>query len=197
VRGPITEAQKDDIERINRSQRHLLSLINDILNYAKLESGHLELTLADVPVADLLRDVEPLVLPQLAAKGLGFAATCDDPPPRMRADAEKVRQILLNLLTNAVKFTDAGGRVTLACDATADRVLLRVHDTGRGIPHDRLDGIFEPFVQIDRHLTPGNQQGVGLGLAISRGLARRRGGDLTVESVVGEGSTFTLALPKA
>jgi signal transduction histidine kinase len=117
----------------------------------------------------------------------------------VRADAEKLRQVLLNLLGNAVKFTDAGGRVALACatDAAAGVVRVRVSDTGRGIPAERRASIFEPFVQVDRQRTPEGQQGVGLGLAISRDLARGMGGDLTVESEVGSGSTFTLTLPVA
>jgi signal transduction histidine kinase len=114
-----------------------------------------------------------------------------------RADAEKVRQVLLNLLANAVKFTDAGGRVSLACEAEAGVVRVRVADTGRGIAPDQLERIFEPFVQVDRHRTHASQQGVGLGLAISRDLARGMGGDLTAESTPGVGSTFTLTLPGA
>jgi signal transduction histidine kinase len=116
----------------------------------------------------------------------------------VRADPEKVRQILLNLLSNALKFTDAPGRVTLACDeAAAGVVRVRVTDTGRGIAADQLARIFEPFVQVDRHRTQASQQGVGLGLAISRDLARGMGGDLTAESTPGAGSTFTLTLPAA
>jgi signal transduction histidine kinase len=107
--------------------------------------------------------------------------------------------VLQNLLTNAVKFTARGGRVAVACEHDADARLVRVRvaDSGRGIPADKLDAVFEPFVQVDRHRTHESQQGVGLGLAISRDLARGMGGDLTAESVVGEGSTFTLTLPGA
>ena len=115
----------------------------------------------------------------------------------VRADADRLKQILTNLLTNAVKFTDDGGRVTVGYDVAPEHVRVRVADTGRGIPSDRLDAIFEPFVQVDRHLTRDSQQGVGLGLAISRELARKMGGDITVASAVGEGSTFTLTLPRA
>jgi signal transduction histidine kinase len=114
----------------------------------------------------------------------------------VHADPEKLRQILLNLLSNAVKFTDPGGRVTLACetDEAAGVVRVRVTDTGRGIAPDQLERIFEPFVQVDRHRTHESQQGVGLGLAISRDLARAMGGDLSAESTPGDGSTFTLTL---
>ena len=113
----------------------------------------------------------------------------------MRADPEKVRQVLLNLLANAVKFTDAGGTVSLLCTADDDEtVKLTVRDTGRGIPADQLKRVFDPFVQVDRHLTPTSQQGVGLGLAISRDLATGMGGSLEAKSEVGAGSEFTLTL---
>jgi signal transduction histidine kinase len=117
----------------------------------------------------------------------------------VRADAEKVRQVLLNLLTNAAKFTEAGGRVSLTCetDAAAGVIRVRVADTGRGIAADQLERVFEPFVQVDRQRTPASQQGIGLGLAISRDLARGMGGDLTARSTLGVGSTFTLTLPAA
>jgi signal transduction histidine kinase len=149
----------------------------------------------------VVADLESLVGPQLAAKGLTFdhdgcAPDTPDQPHVVRADPEKVRQILLNLMTNAVKFTDRGGRVSLACetDGVAGVVRIRVTDTGRGIATCQLERIFEPFVQVDRHRTHESQQGVGLGLAISRDLARGMGGELTVESEEGRGSTFTLAL---
>jgi signal transduction histidine kinase len=127
----------------------------------------------------------------------GCASDTPDRPHIVRADPEKFRQILLNLLTNAVKFTEAGGRVSLACatDAAAGVVRVRVTDTGRGIASEQFERIFEPFVQVDRHRTRESQQGVGLGLAISRDLARRMAGELTVESTPGVGSTFTLVLP--
>jgi signal transduction histidine kinase len=121
----------------------------------------------------------------------------------VRADAEKLRQILLNLVTNAIKFTDPGGRVDLACEVeaavegAAGVVHVRVADTGRGIAADQHERVFQPFVQVDRARTHVSQQGVGLGLAISRDLARGMGGDLTVESTPGVGSTFTLTLPTA
>ena len=112
------------------------------------------------------------------------------------ADREKLRQVLLNLLTNSVKFTAAGGRVSIACEADASAVRIVVADSGRGIPADQLTRIFEPFVQVDRHLTHESQQGVGLGLAISRDLVRGMGGSLTATSEVGRGSTFTATLPR-
>ncbi|WP_310569967.1 ATP-binding protein [Gemmatimonas sp.] len=205
VRGPITDVQRQDLERVRMANQHLLSLVNDILNFARVDAGQLEYRLADVELAVLVADVEPLIAPQFAAKEIAFdhdgcASDTPDRPHRVRADPEKLRQILLNLLTNAVKFTPAGGHVRLACstDVAAGVVSVRVTDTGRGIPADQLERIFEPFVQVDRHrLNDSRQQGVGLGLAISRELARHMGGNLTAESTPGVGSTFTLTVPMA
>jgi signal transduction histidine kinase len=201
IRGPITKPQRQDLERIDRASQHLMGLVTDVLNFARIDAGQIEFQLVDIELASVVGDVEPLIRPQLGAKGLAFdhdgcAPDTPDQPHRVRADPEKLRQILLNLLTNAVKFTDAGGRVSLACQAdhTSGVVRMRVSDTGRGIPADHLDRIFEPFVQVDRNRTHDSQQGVGLGLAISRDLARGMGGDLTVESEEGRGSTFTLSL---
>ena len=201
LRGPTTDEQRSDLSRIQRSQRHLLGLINSILNYARLEAGQVQFSITETSLADVVEAAHDLVAPQLRAKGLRSRwVPCDaspGAPVRLRADVEKTRQILLNLLSNAIKFTDAGGEVDVTCAADATRVVVRVRDTGRGIPADRLEQVFEPFVQVDRHLSPQHGDGVGLGLAISRDLARRMGGDLTAESTPGAGSTFTLTLPRA
>jgi signal transduction histidine kinase len=197
IRGPVTPGQREDLERIRKSGRHLLALINDILNFARLEAGQVEFRITDVCVHDLLAGVEPFVSPQLGARGLTYRVEPCDPKLAVRADEEKVQQILLNLLTNAIKFTDAGGSVAIAHMVDDAVVHIHIADTGRGIAAERLESIFEPFVQVDRHLTQASQQGVGLGLAISRDLARRMGGDLTAVSALGQGSTFTLTLPRA
>ena len=194
IRGPVTAEQREDLARIQSSQRHLLGLINEVLNYAKLETGAVRYVMEDVPVAEVLGDTEGLVLPQARAKGLTLQVGACPPDLLVRADREKLRQVLVNLLSNAVKFTDRGGRVDLACEQGGREVRLRVHDTGIGIPADRLEAIFEPFVQVRSDLTR-TAEGTGLGLAISRDLALGMGGDLTVESVFGEGSTFTVRLP--
>jgi signal transduction histidine kinase len=203
LHGPVTDDQRGALARIDAAQRHLLGVINDVLNYARLEAGRLQYDIQDVRLEAVAAEVEGLVAPQLAARGLTFAHRSAAARPRaVRADPERLRQILLNLLTNAIKFTAPGGRVDLAYalapggDAPGE-VRLCVTDTGRGIPADRLASIFDPFVQVDRHRTPESQQGVGLGLAISRDLARGMGGDLTAESTPGAGSTFTLTLPAA
>jgi PAS domain S-box-containing protein len=196
VRGELNAAQREDVERMRRSGQHLLSLINDVLNFAKLEAGQVEFNPQPVDVAAVLDVVEELIRPQVDARGLRFVRPSCEPGLRVHADPEKLRQVVLNLLANAVKFTEAGGEVELACHATADRVRISVRDTGRGIAREQLARIFDPFVQVDRHLTPQSQQGVGLGLAISRDLMRAMHGELLVESTLGQGSTFTAVMPR-
>ena len=199
IRGPITAEQATDRGRIQQSQRHLLGLINGVLNYARVEAGAVHYAVEDVPLAEVLTTCEALIAPQARAKGLELVVPggpAVDRTLRVRGDREKVQQIVLNLLSNAVNFTDAGGRLTVEASADAGGVRVRVRDTGVGIAADQLARVFEPFVQVDARLTR-TRGGTGLGLAISRDLARGMGGDLTVESVLGTGSTFTLVLPRA
>ena len=194
IRGPITDVQRGDLERIKRSQHHLLSLINDILNFAKLEAGRVRFDLRDVQLHDTMAQLEALVGPQLEQKGIHYEHSCDA-NIKVHADPERLQQILLNLLSNAIKFTATGGKVKVTCEARPESVKVRVTDTGVGIPQDKLEQIFEPFVQLDRGQTPSNA-GTGLGLAISRDLARAMDGELTATSKLEEGSTFTLSLPR-
>jgi PAS domain S-box-containing protein len=196
LRGPVTAQQLEDLGKIKRAQAHLLGIIDDILNFARVEAGRLEFESEPMEVCPLLEEMETLISPQLAARDLCYACSCD-PGLVALADRDRVRQILLNLLSNAVKFTDPGGRVELRGEADGDAVALRVRDTGRGIPAERLEAVFEPIVQIERHRTAAAQQGVGLGLAISREMARCMGADLVAESVAGQGSRFTLMLRRA
>ena len=209
VRGPVTREQAEDLARIQGAQRHLLGLINAVLNFAKLEAGHVHYDMRDVPLMASLEDVEALVAPQMRAKGLSYSlepdlSLCADVRElAVRADTEKLRQIMVNLLTNATKFTKAGGRITVTVSARpeaagpdgAGMVAVTVADTGIGIASSRLESIFEPFVQVNRRLSSPDQ-GVGLGLAISRDLARAMKGDLLAESTLGVGSAFTLLLPR-
>ena len=196
IRGPVTPAQHEDLARIKVSQRVLLRLVNDVLNFAKLESGHVPVTLKEVGMSELLQSVEPLVLPQLMSKGLEFKAeTCSD-DLRANADAEKLEQILLNLLSNAIKFTPPAGSIRLSCDSTSTHVMIHVSDTGRGVPPEKQDRIFEPFVRVDEGFTR-KTEGTGLGLAISRNLARAMGGELAVESTPDAGATFTITLKRS
>ena len=200
IRGPLVEPQREDLRRIKKSGQHLLSLINDILNLARIESGQLDLHIRDVSLSTVFENVDALVAPQFDVKKIRYIYPRCDSSLRVRADSEKLEQILLNVLSNACKFTDEHGSVTVECDAdsgdASDVVAISIRDSGRGIVADKLEEIFEPFVQIDRHLTGVSQQGVGLGLAISRDLARRMGGDLVAESLPGVGTTFTLTLPR-
>ena len=196
VRGPLTEEQTSDLVRIQRSQQHLLSLINDVLNFSRLEAGAVTYDIGAVSLGPVMDAAASMIHPQAHSKNVAFTLEPCPNPLAVLADASKLEQILLNLLTNAVKFTPAGGHVSLGCEIAGDRVSAYVQDTGPGIPADRLGLIFEPFVQLDR--TFGNpREGVGLGLAISRDLARGMQGDLTVESKVGEGSRFTVSLKRA
>jgi len=196
VHGPLADAQREALARIQRSQRHLLGLINEVLNYARIESGNVHYSLGAVVMDDVLRSADALVAPQMSAKELQYEYRGCDRSVIARADPERVQQILLNLLTNAVKFTDRGGHICLECEASTESVIVRVIDTGVGIPRDKLESVFDPFVQIDTRLTR-PQEGVGLGLAISRDLARGMAGDLRAESTLGAGSAFILTLPRA
>ncbi len=196
VRGPLTAEQRHDVERILSSQKHLLGLINEVLNYARLENGRLEYDLIDTPVGPILESLDSFIAPQVRERGIGYERQVADADVCLRADRERVQQILLNLLSNAIKFTPSGGHIVVKTDSTEEDVAIQVIDTGRGIPAAKLEAIFEPFVQVGRRLT-GEQQGTGLGLSISRELARGMGGELTVESEPGVGSTFTLRLPRA
>jgi signal transduction histidine kinase len=195
IRGDITDAQRADLERIKRNQHHLLSLINDILNFAKIEAGRVAFDLEDVSMNEVLGALEALVAPQLLQKQIKYEYRCCDPSFTAHVDPERLQQILLNLLSNAVKFTAPGGEIHVDCGATNDAMIVSVRDTGIGIPRDKLEQIFEPFVQLDRGQTS-TTVGTGLGLAISRDLARAMGGDLSATSTPDRGSTFVLNLPR-
>ena len=194
LRGPVTEEQRIDLQRIRRSQEHLLGLINDVLNFARLEAGRAEFDIRTVPITEAISEVISMVLPQIQAKGLTLESSDCPPDLTACADREKLRQVLVNLISNAVKFTDAPGTIAVECRAAGEAAEIRVRDTGIGIPEDRLGEIFDPFVQVDPRLTR-RREGTGLGLAISRDLARGMHGDLHVTSEVGVGTTFTLTLP--
>jgi len=204
IRGPVTEGQQKDLLRLRRANDHMIGLVNTILEFAQMEAGHISLNMDDVALRPLLADVHAIVAPQAGGKGVqleidGWGASVESAETIVRADAEKLRQILVNLLGNALKFTEPQGqvRVSVEVDASPTHVCVLVRDTGRGIAPEELERIFDPFVQLDRHRTPDSQQGVGLGLTISRDLARDMDGALTVESMVGHGSTFRLRLARA
>ena len=197
VHGPVTDDQREALERIRRSERHLLGVIGDILDFARLETGRMSYAIEPVALRPVVDEVAGLVQVQASAKGLTFDyRACD---ALVRADGRRLRQVILNLLANAVKFTPAGGTVTLRCTPAPDVVTVRVRDTGPGIPGDERERIFEPFVQLGRSRS-NPVGGTGLGLAISRELARAMGGDLWVEPPApgeDDGSTFVLRLRAA
>jgi len=194
VHGPVTEDQTLALRRIKTNQQHLLGLINDVLNFTKLSASQVTYQMSDVSVDVALRAAEVMVLPQMHAAQLNYVYGGYDPDVTVYADEEKLRQIVLNVLSNSIKFTPRGGSIRLSCAHDADIFRICVTDTGVGIPPDKLDTIFEPFVQVERRL---NQpiDGIGLGLAISRQLARGMGGDLTATSTLGVGSVFSITLP--
>ena len=195
IDGPITEAQLAHVARIRTAGQVLLRLIDDVLDLAKLEAGRLTFAMEDVPINDLILSLQDFVEPQLAKRGVTYRAHPCLKGLVAKGDRHKIEQILLNLLANAVKFTEQG-RIDVSCHATKDAIRIEVTDTGRGIAPDMLESIFEPFVQGERDLTR-TIAGTGLGLAISRQLARGMGADITVTSAVGTGSTFTLKLPRS
>jgi signal transduction histidine kinase len=196
IRGPVTPEQREDLGRIDRSQRHLLGLINDVLDFATNEAGNASYARETVKLDAVMEEVEGLVLPQVAEKQLAY----DDSGARcgavVLADRSRLEQVLLNLLSNSIKFTPEGGRIEVACRVADGTAAVRVRDTGIGIPADKLEFIFQPFAQVSAGFTR-TAGGTGLGLAISRDLARGMGGDLVAESTLGAGSTFTLTLPAA
>ena len=194
MRGPITEQQREAIARIRRSQQHLLGIVNDILMFAKTETGRLPLTLEPIAVESALESLRFLVQPMLTEHEIRFRQLDCDGDLHVIADRDRLNQILVNLLSNAIKFSPKGGEVRIRCEKIEHLAAIRVEDDGHGIAEDKLEDIFEPFVQLSSGLTR-TAEGSGLGLAISRELARLMGGDVTVESTVGKGSTFTLTLP--
>jgi signal transduction histidine kinase len=197
IQGPVTEVQRIGLGRIKANQRHLLTLISDILNFARIESGRVEYRLEELPLAPVLMEVADMLSATIAQKRLILRRSMSDAQVVAWADPERVRQIVMNLLMNAVKYMGvSGGTITLEIESSGGFALAHVSDTGPGIPSEKLESIFEPFVQLTDGLAE-RQGGVGLGLAISRDLARAMGGDLTVDSTVNQGSRFTLSLPEA
>src|SRR5581483_10305911 len=194
IRGPITETQREDLERIRRAGDYLIGLITDVLKFVQLESATVTYAPSDLSVAVAMTNAAALIEPQARAKGVVFSSSCSS-DCQVHADPDKVQQVIVNLLSNAVKFTPSGGTVSLSSALRGSLIDIIVSDTGSGIPQDKLEKIFEPFVQIDSTSQTRNA-GVGLGLAISRDLARGMGGDLTATCPAStSGSTFIFSLP--
>lgn len=200
IRGTVTPEQRHDLARIRKSGKHLLGLINGVLNYAQVEAGAVHYEMESVSLDEVLTACHMLVAPLVRTNGLELHCGACAPDLMARVDRDKLQQIILNLLSNAIKFTESGGRIELLCTSSHDErgpnVRVAVGDTGIGIVDTQLARVFEPFVQVNSTLTR-TSEGTGLGLAISRDLARAMDGDLTVESTLGVGSTFTLTLRPA
>jgi len=194
MHGPVTDAQRQDLARIRRSQHYLLNLINNVLSFLKLGNGRVRYDIVQLKLAELFPAIEEMIRPVMETHGLMYTQFSPPPDTCVVADREKVQQILLNLLSNAAKFTDRGGSVGL--DYTLDDGIVHVHvrDTGRGVPPEMLKAIFEPFVRVEVDRAR-SVEGTGLGLAISREFAIGMGGQLRADSQLGKGSTFTLSLP--
>ncbi|MEO8334894.1 MAG: ATP-binding protein [bacterium] len=196
VRGPISDDQRRDLVRIRQNQQHLLEIITDILNFSRIEAGRTRYRLQPLRVVDVLERMEGVIAPQARARSLAYEYIAPDVELTVTADREKLEQVLINLLGNAVKFTPPGGRITLTARADEAYILIQVRDTGVGIAREQLASIFEPFVQLEPALTR-TAEGTGLGLAISRELTRGMGGELRAESAPGQGSMFSVELPRA
>lgn len=196
IRGEVNEAQKADLTRIRRSSKALLGMLDDLLTVARTQNAQLPMRLEPLIVQRELAEAESVLTPRFMEAGLRYVREECPADLVVRADRDRLQRIVLNLLSNAAKFTPSGGQVSVACSTVADRVLIRVSDTGRGIPEEKLGTVFQPFVQVDSK-DASNQGGMGLGLAIGRELARAMGGDIAVESAVGRGSIFTVSLPAA
>ena len=196
IGGPVTDQQREYLARICASQQHLLRIINDLLDYGRISAKKVAFEFTPVAVQSLLDSVFPMVEPQAVTKGLALPRPRGPSDLVVRADRMKTEQILLNLLSNAVKFTPSGGSISVTTGGDADWATIVVRDTGPGIPPEKSEAIFEPFVQLGRSLASGHQ-GTGLGLAISRDLAREMGGDIRMESAPGRGATFIIKLPRS
>jgi PAS domain S-box-containing protein len=190
--GQLSEEQRKDVEEIRSATRHVARMIEDILDFARIERGAVRIEMQSVSIPDALSRAEAMVRLPIEEAGLLYSREECGSSLTARADPDRLQQVLLNLLTNAIKFTERGGRIRAICEADEQWVHLHVADRGTGIPADQLAHIFEPFVQVEP-----DSRGVGLGLAISRELTRAMGGELSVHSVVGEGSTFTITLRRA
>jgi signal transduction histidine kinase len=193
VVGPVNETQRDHLARVRASSEHLLMLIEDILSYARIEAGRELVRIEDFGLAALLEQAAVIIRPLAEKKSLEFTLSGGSLRAVMRSDPQKVRQIIINLLANAVKFT-VKGSVRLGARVYDDRVAFEVSDTGPGIAREHLDRVFDAFWQVDQRMTR-KAGGTGLGLSVARQLARLLGGDVSVRSTMGEGSVFTVDLP--
>jgi signal transduction histidine kinase len=185
------------LARIGGSWRSMTGLLRNAIEFAKLDAGEVALHCVDVDVESLLQDLRHDAVPRTYAKAIHYHSSSCASDVKVRADPGKLRRVLRHLVANAIKFTEPGGEISVECEANDQAVRICVRDTGRGIPASWLTQVFEPYVQVDAHLMPRGQRGLGLGLAISQRLATGMGGALDAESEVGKGSAFTLTLLRA
>jgi signal transduction histidine kinase len=193
ITGPINEQQSQQLGRIKASARHLLSLIDEILTFTRIDAGREEVNIERVSLTNLLEPAAELVESLARTRGLHIEVMLPPQEVIVETDSVKVRQMIVNLLSNAVKFTDRG-RIILTGDQRGDQLVISVEDTGIGISPDHIERIFEPFWQVEQKATR-RAGGTGLGLTVTRRLALLLGGDVTVKSTPGEGTTFTICLP--
>ena len=193
IYGQLPDRPREVLERIQNNGKHLLALINDVLDLAKIEAGQITLTLEDYSLPEVVKSVVTATEPLATAKGLKFTAVLEELMPMAHGDARSVSQILLNLVGNAIKFTDQG-EVEIRAKTDEGQFVLTVRDTGPGIPDADQERIFGEFQQIDNSNTR-KKGGTGLGLAISKRMVEMQGGTISVDSVLGQGSTFRVVLP--
>lgn len=195
IRGPLNEEQRSMLWRMKKAEHHLLGVIEGILDFQRAKTGKIPFKVEEMTVQDALEGLESIVEPMAKQFGVEFSMEIEPGEVRGRVDHARLRQVLLNLISNAMRHTPEGGRVWLDHLDSSDEICLRVHDTGTGIPQEKLEAIFQPFVQLDMGLTR-EQGGIGLGLAISRQFMHGMGGRITATSRPGEGSIFTVHVPR-
>jgi signal transduction histidine kinase len=190
----LTSEQSESVHHMLRGGRHLLELINEVLDISRIESGNLSLSPEPVDLLEVVKDIVDLIRPLAAERQLTIQVLAPpDPDLTVQADRQRLKQVLLNLASNAVKYNRHAGTIRVACQATPDgRVVVAVQDTGPGLSADKMARLFNPFDRLGAEET--QVQGTGMGLALSKGLMEAMGGDLTAESVEGKGTTFTVAL---
>ena len=196
IEGPLTGSQRGILERIRHSQRHLLTLIEDVLGFAQVEAGRLSFVLQPVSVRDSVSAVEQIVTPETTKKHLTLRVTDIDSSLLVHADPDRLRQILLNLVANSVKFTEPGGTIQVDAEGTSNHVTIRVIDNGIGISEENLKRVFDPFFQVDQRGTR-RHPGVGLGLSIVRDIVLAMNGNVDIASEAGKGTTVSISLPSA
>jgi len=192
--GRLNAQQLEAVTRIRSNQEHLLALIDDVLSFARIEAGQTRIDLQSVHLCDIVASVESLLRPQLTRKSLKLSSKPCSPSLVVSADPVKLRQILVNILANSIKFTPTGGTIEMTAERSDDRAVVCIADSGIGIAREMIDRVFEPFFQVHTGTTR-EYTGAGLGLAIARDFAHAMGGDIAIASEPGQGCRVTVSLP--